>query len=84
MIDVCSVDTITVYQLLLSEIKIWSTLRHDHVLPFYGASVAAKPPFLVSRYMKNGNVVKYLQRHPNSNRVKLVFSCCLTPQAPNF
>jgi serine/threonine protein kinase len=65
--------------MLLREIQIWSTLAHDNVLPFYGASLATDVPFMVSRYMKNGNLPKYLRQRPNVNRVQLarlsVFSC---------
>ena len=57
--------------MLLRETRIWSTLNHDHVLPFYGASLATDAPFIVSRYMKNGNLPKYLRQQPNANRVQL-------------
>ncbi|KAF9234995.1 kinase-like domain-containing protein, partial [Melanogaster broomeanus] len=62
---------------LEQEIEIWSKLRHDHIVPFYGASTLSSPPFIVSRYMKNGNVVQYLSKRPNVNRVKLVYEISL-------
>ncbi|KAG8844789.1 hypothetical protein FRB96_002817 [Tulasnella sp. 330] len=64
-------------KVLLKEIEAWSRLRHDHVLPFYGASVVASPPFIVSRYMANGNVLSYLSLNPNANRVKLIHEIAL-------
>ncbi|KAG8989721.1 hypothetical protein FRB94_014080 [Tulasnella sp. JGI-2019a] len=64
-------------KILLKEIEAWSCLRHDHVLPFYGASVVASPPFIVSRYMANGNVLSYLASHPNANRVKIIHEIAL-------
>jgi hypothetical protein len=64
-------ELILVSEMLLREIQIWSTLTHDNVLPFYGASLAANAPFVVSRYMKNGNLPNYLRQQPNANRVCL-------------
>jgi len=59
-------------QALESEIEIWSGLLHDHIVPFYGASTLTSPPYIVSRYMSNGNLVQYLSRKPNVDRLKLV------------
>ncbi|KAG8980920.1 hypothetical protein FRB94_010320 [Tulasnella sp. JGI-2019a] len=67
----------TNYEMLLKEIEVWSQLRHDHILPFYGASAEASPPFIVSRYMANGHIMKYLSTHPNANRVQLVHEIAL-------
>ena len=64
-------ELILVSQMLFREIQIWSTLSHDNVLPFYGASLATNAPFIVSRYMKNGNLPKYLRQQPSANRVQL-------------
>ncbi|KAF9232654.1 kinase-like domain-containing protein, partial [Melanogaster broomeanus] len=62
---------------LEQEIEIWSELRHDHIVPFYGASTLASPPYIVSRYMKNGNLVQYLSKNPAANRMKLLYEICL-------
>ncbi|KAF9221806.1 kinase-like protein [Gyrodon lividus] len=62
---------------LEQEIEIWSKLRHDHVVPFYGASTLSSPPYIVSRYMKNGNLVQYLSRRPNADRIKLLHEISL-------
>ncbi|KAF9232646.1 kinase-like domain-containing protein [Melanogaster broomeanus] len=40
-------------------------------VPFYGASTLSSPPYIVSRYMRNGNLVQYLSRKPGTNRMKL-------------
>jgi serine/threonine protein kinase len=66
------IESLFLVQLLLNEVKIWSILTHDHVLPFYGASLSPTAPFIVSRYMENGNMTYYLRRMPNANRVQLV------------
>ncbi|KAF8443898.1 kinase-like domain-containing protein [Boletus edulis BED1] len=59
------------------EIDIWSELRHDHIVPFYGASTLTSPFYIVSRYMQNGNVVQYLCAAPDMDRTKLVFEVSL-------
>jgi serine/threonine protein kinase len=63
--------------MLLREIQIWGRLSHENVLQFYGASLATDAPFIVSRYMKNGNLTVYLRQQPNANRVQLVCLCDL-------
>ncbi|KAF8132412.1 kinase-like domain-containing protein [Boletus edulis] len=59
------------------EIDIWSELRHDHIVPFYGASTLTSPFYIVSRYMQNGNLVQYLCTAPDTDRTKLVFEVSL-------
>ncbi|KAF9231514.1 kinase-like domain-containing protein [Melanogaster broomeanus] len=60
-----------------TRIEIWSELRHDHIVPFYGASTLSSPPYIVSRYMRNGNLVQYLSRKPDTNRMQLLYEICL-------
>ncbi|KAH7888228.1 kinase-like domain-containing protein [Phlebopus sp. FC_14] len=64
-------------QALEREIEIWGNLRHDHIVPFYGAAILSSPPLMVSRYMRNGNLLQYLSARPQANRVKLVYEICL-------
>ncbi|KAF8137687.1 kinase-like domain-containing protein [Boletus edulis] len=59
------------------EMEIWSTLRHDHIVPFYGASTLTSPPYIVSRYMQNGNLVRYLVTTPAADRTKLILEVSL-------
>ncbi|KAG8881030.1 hypothetical protein FRB98_004596 [Tulasnella sp. 332] len=78
LVAVKEMTNVTDTELLLKEIKVWKRLRHNHVLQFYGASLMASPPFLVSRYMKNGNITKYLVAiNPEANRVQLAHSIAL-------
>lgn len=51
-------------KLFLREVAIWKTLHHPNVLPLYGAcSTTGEPPwFLVSPFIKNGNLVDHLKR----------------------
>ncbi|KIJ59424.1 hypothetical protein HYDPIDRAFT_118519 [Hydnomerulius pinastri MD-312] len=64
-------------EVLEREVEIWSKLRHDHIVPFYGASIVSSPPFIVSRYMANGNLLQYLYDRPQCDRTKLVYEVLL-------
>ncbi|TDL21119.1 kinase-like protein, partial [Rickenella mellea] len=50
---------------------------HDNILQFYGASVNANPPFIVSRFMKNGSLSQYLHHHSNVPKPPLVYGIYL-------
>lgn len=62
---------------LEKEIDIWSRLRHDHIVPFYGASTLTSTPYIVSRYMRNGNLIQYLSRKPTADRTELMHQISL-------
>jgi hypothetical protein len=42
-------------------------------LEFLGANELDDRPFVVMPYMKNGNARDYVQRHPNCDRLKIVW-----------
>ena len=68
----------------MREVSIWSKLHHPNILPLYGASHTANPPFFVSAFMENGNLVKYLRNNPDANRTKLVsLGICITMHVPS-
>ncbi|GMF25757.1 unnamed protein product [Phytophthora fragariaefolia] len=46
----------------LKEVKLWSELRHDNIVPFYGASLSQGKFFIVSKLAENGTLTKYLKR----------------------
>jgi hypothetical protein len=55
----------------------WSTVGHDHehISPAWPASLTLAGhtvPAIVSPYHRYGDVLKYLGRHPNINRLDLV------------
>ncbi|KAG8843206.1 hypothetical protein FRB96_004233 [Tulasnella sp. 330] len=77
VVAIKEINQVTDPEMLIKEIEVWSRLRHDHILPFYGASAEASPPFIVSRYMANGHIMKYLSLHPDANRVQLVHEIAL-------
>ena len=62
-------------QRLDREVKVWNTLKHPNVLEFLGVvhnmgeSIA-----LVSPYCAKGNIARYLEEYPQSNRLHLVTS----------
>ncbi|KAJ3335645.1 hypothetical protein HDU93_004790, partial [Gonapodya sp. JEL0774] len=59
--------------LLRSEVERWSRLRHPNILQLFGANLQATPPFMVSPYMRNGNLLAYLTAYPHADRVELAF-----------
>jgi hypothetical protein len=66
--DLCShflVLNVTFVQNKLQEIAVWRNLAHRHVLPFLGANVHARAPYVVSPYCANGNALDYLRKGSN-------------------
>jgi serine/threonine protein kinase len=56
---------------------IWRQLFHPNLLPFYGVYRWVDQPkslCLVSPFMENGTIMRYLERHPNADRINLVCS----------
>ncbi|KAG9073559.1 hypothetical protein FS749_015000, partial [Ceratobasidium sp. UAMH 11750] len=48
----------------LKEIRVWSFLDHENVLPLIGLCVINNELGMVSEFMPNGNVQEYIQRNP--------------------
>ena len=48
----------------------WKRLRHDNVVSFIG--VTTKPLQIVSEWMPNGTLTKYVGENPSSDRFGLV------------
>ncbi|KAJ3328791.1 Leucine-rich repeat serine/threonine-protein kinase 2 [Gonapodya sp. JEL0774] len=65
--------------LLRNEVGRWYHLRHPNILPLFGANLIAQPPFMISPYMRNGNLITYLTNHSNADRVDLLYdvACAL-------
>ncbi|KAK0459035.1 kinase-like domain-containing protein, partial [Armillaria novae-zelandiae] len=55
------------------EALVWRQLRHPNILPFLGVSedlFAPSPSYcLISPWMVNGNILSYLQAHPDHDRL---------------
>ncbi|KXS15176.1 kinase-like protein [Gonapodya prolifera JEL478] len=62
------------YTAFASEIEIWSSLKHDNVLPLSGACLTTTFPFIVSPFMKHGTALSYLRTVPTTTyqRIKLM------------
>ncbi|EGZ06127.1 hypothetical protein PHYSODRAFT_415543, partial [Phytophthora sojae] len=45
----------------LKEVKLWSELRHDNIVPFFDASLSEDKFFIVSKLAANGTLSSYLQ-----------------------
>lgn len=58
-------------------VQIWRELRHPHVVQFFGGSTVDDPPFLIMPFLRNGNVRRYLMKHPQANRLKLASEIAL-------
>ncbi|KAJ7866492.1 kinase-like domain-containing protein, partial [Mycena leptocephala] len=63
-----------IYKELAREVLIWKELSHPNVLPLLGIDLIARKPSccLVSPWMKNGNVMAFLETHPDFNKSSLV------------
>ena len=62
-------------QAFLREAVLWRQFYHPNVLPFYGMSTWPQDPrivCLISPWMRNGNIVEYLGKTPQANRLLLV------------
>lgn len=61
---------------------VWSACNHDHILKFVGHSFTEdrKKAYLVSPFMKNGNIQHYLSKHEISLPQRLEFVGCVTVQ----
>ncbi|KAK0439163.1 hypothetical protein EV421DRAFT_872811 [Armillaria borealis] len=56
------------------EALVWRQLRHPNVLPFLGVSKELFAPTycLISPWMVNGNIISYLEVHPDHDRLTSV------------
>ena len=62
-------------QLLEREIRVWSRLRHINVLPLLGYAIQDSGlPSLISEFMDNGTVLRYVQKVQNQDVFRLVIS----------
>ncbi|KAJ2916030.1 hypothetical protein MD484_g4404, partial [Candolleomyces efflorescens] len=71
------------------EIQMWSMLRNEHILPFYGiVTNMGWRIHIVSPWQENGNVKEFIKANPNTDRLRLVsikdrkFSSFLTSPDP--
>lgn len=61
---------ISIPQELYGEVVTWAWLEHPNILPCFGITV---DPFqVVTEWVPHGNVIEYVQTHPDADRVCLV------------
>jgi len=56
----------------------WKTLRHPNVLSLLGVTMGVNQFAMVSEWMPNGNINKFVKAHGDANRFELVgfYSYC--------
>ena len=60
-------------QLLIKEVIGWKWLQHENVLPFLGVMFTPSAPIsIASELMENGNIMEFIRKNQDYNRVKLV------------
>ncbi|KAJ7500769.1 kinase-like domain-containing protein [Mycena galericulata] len=57
---------------VMDELWIWRKLEHANLLPFIGGALLEAPYFAVSPYCKAGNVLEYLAKHHEADRLQVV------------
>ena len=50
----------------------WKTLRHPNVLPLLGATMTNTKFAMTSKWMENGNIKEFIEKHGDTDRFKLV------------
>ncbi len=61
-------------QMILRELRIWSSLDHPNVLRLLGYVMHGPYPALVSQWMVNGSARNYMEKFPNTSVVRMVIT----------
>lgn len=62
-------------KIVRDEIQIWSKLHHSNILAFVGYALESEDrPLLISEWMENGSVNKYVKNHSNCDIHQIVSS----------
>ncbi|KAG8895828.1 hypothetical protein FRB99_000319 [Tulasnella sp. 403] len=59
-------------EVFITEAKTWLSLKHPRILEFYGIYRKSGMLYMVSPWVDNGMSLAYLQRHPNTDRIRLL------------
>jgi serine/threonine protein kinase len=51
---------------------VWKHLRHPNVLPLFGVTVSEHRFAMISEWMDNGNINKFIEKDEHVNRAELV------------
>ncbi|TDL23526.1 kinase-like protein [Rickenella mellea] len=60
---------------IAKEAIVWRQLKHRNVVSFYGCCKDLFAPryALISPWMENGDMMTYLEKHPDTNRILLIY-----------
>ena len=61
-----------ILQRFCREAVAWKHLRHPNILPLLGVTVGEQRFAMVSEWMENGNINKFIKRNRHANRAELV------------
>jgi len=64
----------------LRESGLWSAAQHPNITPFLGVSFdfhRRGTPCLVSPFLKEGNIINYIKKHPGANKLALLAQAAL-------
>ena len=53
---------------------VWGTLRHPSVLPLLGVTMSENRFVIVSEWMENGNINRFVKKRTDVDRLELVCS----------
>ncbi|EJD38207.1 kinase-like protein, partial [Auricularia subglabra TFB-10046 SS5] len=57
---------------LRRELRTAREVRHPHILPFLGLAIVNSHPVLISPFMRNADMMNYLQDNPSVDRTVLI------------
>ena len=63
------------FQRFCKEFVTWKSLRHPNVLALVGVVMTETEFSMVSEWMPNGNLSRFVREHPRENRFTLVSFC---------
>jgi len=62
----------SVHKRLVKEVVGWARLRHENILPFIGVSTQPTQFSIVSEWMPHGDIMSFVEDHPNRNLFPLL------------
>ena len=68
----CISITDHVLQMFCKEVVGWKSLCHPNVLPLLGATMGGTDFVIVSKWMTNGTITRFVNAHKDANRLELV------------
>ncbi|KAF9651819.1 hypothetical protein BDM02DRAFT_3109883 [Thelephora ganbajun] len=69
-------------KILWKLVPTWKQLAHENVLPFHGVDTSIFQLALVYEWGHNGNIMQYLESHPDASRPELVTVLCFIRRPP--